>query len=120
MRVSVWYRDEEKRPAQSGWYLAHRGFGMGGMGDGDRELGQLFYNAEKKRWQDRPWNGDQYVVSTVYYWADMNTNDWISEDGPSIHIKDKLKDPHPAVQEAWQNVEDALDRYRVITELTNE
>lgn len=118
MRVSVWYRDEEKRPARSGWYLAHRGFGMGGMGDGDRELGQLFYNAEKKRWQDRPWNGDQYVVSTVYYWADMNTNEWIEEDGPSIHIKDKLKDPPLAVASAWAAVEAALSKYRMLVELT--
>lgn len=120
MRVSVWYRDEEKRPAQSGWYLAHRSFGMGGMRDGDRELGYLYYNAKKQRWQKHNYNAELYVVSVVYYWADMNTNDWISEDGPSIHIKDKLRDPHLAVQEAWQNVEDALDRYRVITELTNE
>lgn len=118
MRVSVWYRDEERRPARSGWYLAHRGFGMGGMAEGDRELGYLYYNAQKRRWQEYNYDDGRYVVSTVYYWADMNTSDWITEDGPSVHIREKLKDPHPAVQDAWTAVEEALERYRVIAELT--
>lgn len=118
MRVSVWYRDEEQRPACSGWYLAHRSFGMGGMTDGEHELGYLYYNAKKRRWQDRDWDSDRYVVSVVYYWSDMNTNDWIAEDGPSIHIEDKLKNPPQSVKSAWLAVEQALEKYRVLVELT--
>lgn len=117
MRVSVWYRDEEKRPARSGWYLAHRGFGMGGMGEGGRELGNLYYNAKKNRWQMYDYDDDRYEVSTVYYWTDADTDDWIDEDGPSYKIRDQAENPHPAIQEAWLAVEDALEQYRVISEL---
>lgn len=118
MRVSVWYRDEERRPERSGWYLAHRSFGMGGMAESDRELGYLYYNARKRRWQMYEYDAEQYVVSTVYYWADMNTNEWIDEDGPSVLIADKLKNPPQSVKSAWAAVEQALERYRVLVELT--
>jgi hypothetical protein len=92
---------------------------MGGMGDGDREVEHLYYNDKKKRWQTCEWDDEHYVVYRVYYWTDVNTYEWIEADGPSINIHERLKAPHPALAEAWAEVEAAVERYRVIEELTN-
>lgn len=118
MRTSIWYRTEERQPAKSGRYLCHRGFGMGGMSDSDHELGYLYYNAKKRWWQRYSMDSMSDSGITVYYWTDVDTDAWIESDGPSYTIRERLKDPHPALAEAWKDVEAAIERYQVIKELT--
>ncbi len=120
MRVSIWYRDEERRPARSGHYLCHRGFGMGGMSDSDHELGYLYYNAKKKWWQRYSMDSMADSGITVYYWTDVDTDQWIEADGPRYAVRERLKKPNPSLASAWEAVEEAIERYRVLEALTNE
>jgi hypothetical protein len=113
MRVSLWYRTEEKNPDKSDHYLCYRGFGIGGMGDGDHEYGYCYYNAKKNAWYQ--YERDAYSI-IVYYWTDATPDDWTMEDPPSTMIKNMKI--HPTIQDAWNEVEKAIERFKIIVGLT--
>ena len=115
MRVSIWHRTEEQSPAKSGHYLSYRGWGMGGKGDGDHDHGYVYYDKRKNEWRDYKSEDSHYAI--VYYWTDADPAEWTDEDPPSIRIKREMKQEHIAVQEAWQNVEEAIKQYKVIKAL---
>ena len=120
MRTSIWYRAEERQPPKSGYYLSYRGWGMGGKGDGDHDHGYLYYHTKYKKWYEYEgsWNSmfpDE--VSFVYYWTDADPRGWTDEDLPSIKIK-ALKESNPAVQSAWDAVQEAIRQYEFIKKLT--
>jgi len=114
MRTSIWYRTEEKQPDKSGYYLSYRGWGMGGKADGDSDHGYVFYDKKQNEWRDYD-AGGHYAI--VYYWTDATPDEWTDEDPPSIKIK-TLKESNPAVQSAWENVQEAIRQYEFIKKLT--
>ena len=116
MRTSIWYRTEERQPAKSGYYLSYRGWGMGGKADGDHDHGYVYYDKKKNEWRDyeSEYSG-HYAI--VYYWTDATPDEWTDEDPPSIKIK-KLKETNPAVQSAWDAVQEAIRQYEFIKKLT--
>lgn len=113
MRTSIWYRTEEKNPDKSGYYLSYRGWGMGGKGDGDHDYGFLWYDKKRDEWRDYETLsiGDGAIV---YYWTDANPDNWTDEDPPSTKIRRGMMQEHISVQEAWQNVEEAIKRYETV------
>ena len=116
MRTSIWYRTEERQPVKSGYYLSYRGWGMGGKADGDSDHGYVYYDKKKNEWRDyeSEYSG-HYAI--VYYWTDATPDEWTDEDPPSIRIK-ALKESNPAVQSAWENVQEAIRQYEFIKKLT--
>lgn len=116
MRTSIWFRTEECNPPKSGTYLCYRGFGIGGMGDGDRHLDWRWYDAKKNSWQEyRICNSvDQNL--TIYYWTDAMVDDWINEDPPSKDIKGMLS-TNPTIMDAWKEVERAIERFQIVKNL---
>lgn len=109
MRVSIWYRTEERNPDVSGAYLCYRGFGIGGMADGDHEHGYCYYNAKTKEWYQ--YQNDRYSIF-VYYWTDATPDDWTDSDPPRNKINDRVF--HPSLVEAWADVEKAIERFKIV------
>lgn len=120
MRTSIWYRVEEKSPDKSGHYLSYRGFGMGGMSDYDHANGYMYYDKKSDKWYEYM---DMNNDAIVYYWTDATPDDWVDADPPSIKIRagyNPKTNPtaHPAIQDAWKDVEEAVKRYETIRALT--
>lgn len=122
MRTSIWYRTEEKQPDKSDYYLCYRGWGMGGKADGDSDNGYLWYDKKRDEWREYS-SSNMGHSAIVYYWTDADPSGWTDSDPPSIRIK-KGYDPmstklgHPALQDAWKDVEEAIKRYETIRALT--
>jgi hypothetical protein len=109
MRTSLWHRTELKNPDKSDHYLCYRGFGIGGMGDGDNEYGYCYYNAKKNAWYQYQ---RDYNSIIVYYWTDATPDDWINEDPPSTMIHElKL---NPTIMDAWDDVVKAVERFNIV------
>jgi hypothetical protein len=121
MRVSIWHRTEEKQPDKSDYYLTYRGWGMGGKADGDSDNGYLWYDAKRKEWRDYS-STSMGHSSIVYYWTDADPAGWVDSDPPSVKIR-KDYDPansssgHPAVLDAWRDVEEAIKRFETVKAL---
>jgi hypothetical protein len=121
MRTSVWYRTEAKNPDKSGYYLSYRGFGMGGMSDYDHANGYMYYDKKSDAWYDYDDGRDSAIV---YYWTTADPEQWVEDDPPSIRIR-KGYNPvtrsydgvHPAVEDAWREVEEAIKRYETVRAL---
>ncbi len=118
MRTSVWYRVEEKSPDKSGYYLSYRGFGMGGMSDYDHANGYMYYDKKTDKWYDY---ADMNNDAIVYYWTNADPEVWVDQDPPSIKIRkgynpatQSYAKEHPALQDAWKEVEEAIKRYETV------
>ena len=120
MRTSIWYRTELKQPDKNGYYLAYRGWGMAGKGDGDHDYGYLYYRKKDDTWYEYQgsWNSSfPDEVSFVYYWTDADPSGWTDADPPSIQLR-KVKEEHNvALEDAWKKVQEAIDQYNMIKEL---
>lgn len=119
MRTSIWYRTEAKNPDKSGYYLSYRGFGMGGMSDYDHANGYMYFDKLEDKWYDYE---DMRDPAIVYYWTDADPEQWCEEDPPSIRIRKGYlpkSNAHdiPAVQDAWEAVQEAIKRYETVKAL---
>jgi hypothetical protein len=119
MRTSIWYRTEEQQPNKSGYYLSYRGFGMGGMSDYDSANGYMYFDKLDSQWYEYD---DRSRPAIVYYWTTADPEQWTDEDPPSIKIRkgySPKSNAHdiPAVQDAWEAVQEAIKRYETIKAL---
>jgi hypothetical protein len=120
MKVSIWHHASDKQPDKSGYYLAYRGWGMGGKADGDSDHGYLYYRKEDDTWYGHKgaWRSSfPDIVSFVYYWSDADPAQWVADDPPLSQRKQVKPEMHVAEREAWKNVQEALDRYNMIRTL---
>jgi hypothetical protein len=53
----------------------------------------------------------------VYYWTDATPDDWVDSDPPVSQRRQQLDQMHPAEQEAWDAVQEAIKKYEVIKAL---
>ena len=123
MRTSIWYRVEERQPDKSDYYLCYRGFGMGGKADGDSENGYLWYDKRRDEWRDYS-STSMGHSAIVYYWSDADPQGWVDADPPSIKIRpgynpqdNSYNDVHPAIKDAWKDIEEAIKRYETVKAL---
>lgn len=114
MRISIWFRTEEKQPDKSGYYLSYRGWGIAGKADGDSDHGYVYYDKRKNEWRDYD-SGGHYAI--VYYWTDATPDSWVEEDSPSVQLRGKVKHNVPAVQAAWEEAMKAIANYELIRNL---
>lgn len=120
MKLSIWYHNSDKQPDKDGLYLTYRGWGMGGKADGDCDHGYLYYRTKDKTWYEYEgaWRSSfPESVSFVYYWTDADPVGWVEKDPPIVNRKQVKPEMHVAEQEAWKNVQDALDKYNMIRTL---
>lgn len=116
MRTSIWYRTEERQPDKSDYYLAYRGWGMGGKADGDSDHGYVWYDKQRNSWRDYT-STSMGHDAIVYYWTDATPDEWVDSDGPSSKIKPRAAHQHVAVQDAWNDVQEAIKRYETVKAL---
>lgn len=116
MKTSIWYHTSDKSPPKSGYYLSYRGWGMGGKGDGDHDHGYLYYDKKLDEWRDYD-SRSMGHSAIVYYWTDATPDDWVEND-PPISLRRRYKEEiHPAEQEAWNALQEALKQYQTIKAL---
>lgn len=117
MKTSIWYHTADQQPKMSGYYLAYRGWGIGGSSNYDSDYGYLYYDQKTKNW--REYESDNYgEAAFVYYWTDATPDKWVKSDPPIIY-RTKPKD-NPALQSAWDNIQTAIEQYEMIRILTTD
>ena len=116
MKVSVWYHTADQQPNKSGYYVAYRGWGMGGKADGGSDYGYVFYDKKANEWRDyqSPSIGHDAIV---YYWTDAAPDYWVEEDGPVSKRKTAQVAMHPAERDALADLEEAARRYQTVKAL---
>ena len=117
MKTSIWYHTAEKQPDRSGHYLSYRGWGMGGGFDGASDYGYLYYHKKTDTWYE--YEGEVRKMHPnkciVYYWTDADPRGWVDNDPPVVRRKEMIK--HPALEDAWKNVLDAIEKYKILEAL---
>ena len=114
MKTSIWYHTADKSPPRSGYYLSYRGWGMGGKADSDCDHGYLWYDKRNDGWRDHQSGGHSAIV---YYWTDATPDEWVEND-PPITLRRRYKEEiHPAEQDAWDNLQRALEQYQTVKAL---
>lgn len=119
MKATIWFRTEEKQPANSGYYLCYQVWGIGGKRDGDNDIEYLYYYDKTGKWygyenDPRAMHPD---VRIVYYWTDANPADWVDKDIPRSKLKKLSNEHNAALEDAFKKVNEAIDQYNMIKEL---
>lgn len=120
MRTSIWFRTEEKQPDKSGYYFTYRGWGIGGKADGDEDYGYLYYRKQDDTWYGYKNSWDSSFpdeVSFVYYWSDADPSGWVDKDPPSVKLRKIKEEQNVALESAYKDVLNAIDKYNMIKEL---
>jgi hypothetical protein len=114
MKTSIWYHTADRQPDKSGYYLAYKSYSMG---DNETDTGYYYYNKLSNEWRDSKLSQAHYA--NVYYWSDADPEQWANDDVPVTKRKTK-RPPNPALEIAWNNVQEALRQYEIVKALTNE
>jgi hypothetical protein len=114
MRPCIWYHTRERQPTASGYYLSYRGFGIAGPSDYDSATGYFYYDHQQNAWRDCESEdlGDNVIV---YYWTEADPEAWV--DGETAINKKKARST-PALEQAWVDVQKAVERYEIVKALT--
>ena len=86
---------------------------MGGKGDGDHDHGYVYYDKKLDEWRDYN-SGGHYAI--VYYWTDATPDEWVDND-PPVSQRKKTREDNPALQIAWEQVQEAIRKYEVVRSL---
>lgn len=116
MKVSFWHHTADQQPTKSGYYLAYRGWGMGGKSDSDHDHGYVYYDKKENQWRDYESTiRGNYAI--VYYWTDATPDDWVDEDPPVSSRKKSQAAMHPMEQAALADLEEAIKCYQTVRAL---
>jgi hypothetical protein len=85
------------------------------MGDDSTNTGYYYYNKSAGEWRDSSLSSAYYA--NVYYWSDADPEKWVDEDPPLSQRKSDLKS-NPALEIAWNNVQEAIRQYEIVKALT--
>lgn len=113
MKTSIWHHTADQQPEKSGYYLAFRGWGIAGKADSDHDHGYVYYDKKINEWRDYD-SGGNYAI--VYYWTDATPDEWVDTD-PPVNQRKKHRD-NPALEIAWNNVQEAIRQYEIVKALT--
>jgi hypothetical protein len=121
MKPCLWYHTADKNPDKSGYYLAYRGWGLGGKADGDSDYGPVYYDKKINEWRDyeSPIMGH---YAFVYYWTEADPEKWVDSDVPVTKRKTsnkKEEQANSALEKAWADVLLSVERYELIKALSN-
>jgi hypothetical protein len=85
------------------------------MGDDSTNVGYYYYNQSAKGWRDS--SSSQAHYANVYYWSDADPEQWVDDDPPVVQRKKGLK-VNPALEIAWNNIQEAIRQYEIVKALT--
>lgn len=115
MKFGIWHHTADQSPEKSGYYLTYRGWGMGGRADDEHDYGYLWYDKRNDIW--REYQSQSAHSAIVYYWTDADPSDWVENDPPITQRRRYVENVHPAEQEAWNALQEALKQYQTIKAL---
>lgn len=115
MKPCIWYHTAEQQPKESGYYLAYRGWGIGGKADCDSDYGPVYYDKKINSWRDYESTSHGHDA-IVYYWTEAAPETWVDDD--IVINKKKRAENNPALDIAWQKVLHAVEQYELIKALT--
>ena len=111
MKTSIWHHNTDRQPDKSGYYLAYKSYSMG---DNETDTGYYYYNKLANEWRDSKLSQAHYA--NVYYWTDADPEGWVNSDPPLTQRK--AAKSNPALEIAWNNVQEAIRQYEIIKALT--
>jgi len=112
MKTSIWHHTADKQPDKSGYYVAYKSYSIG---DDTTNVGYYYYSELSKSWRDSSLSQAHYA--NVYYWSDADPEAWVNADPPVSKRKKELP-VNPALEIAWNNVQQAIRQYEIIKALT--
>lgn len=112
MKTSIWYHTADKQPEKSGYYVAYKSYSIG---DDSTNVGYYYYSAGANSWRDSSLSQAHYA--NVYYWSDADPEQWVEGDPPVTQRKKVIKS-NPALEIAWNNVQEALRQFEIVKALT--
>lgn len=107
MKSCVWYDMDERIPPVSGYYLGFKGMSMG---DDETGCGYYYWNAKAAEWRDSRISNAYYV--NVVYWTEADPSGWYNNH----HIR-RRDDVSVAEKDAWQAVQQAIEKYEIVKAL---
>jgi hypothetical protein len=118
MKTSIWYHTADQQPDKTGYYMAFRTMTLA-----DDTIGvDYFYWSQTGGIKGQgEWRTDHTCHSqwaNVYYWTESDPEVWVNSD-PPVRYRKKAKS-NPALDIAWQRVEDAIRNYELIKALSGE
>ena len=113
MKTSIWHHTADKQPDKSGYYVAYKSYSMG---DDSTNVGYYYYSAGANSWRDSSISSAHYA--NVYYWSDADPEAWVDADPPVLKRPAAVVATNPALEIAWNNVQQAIRQYEIIKALT--
>ena len=107
MRTSIWYHTADQQPEKSGYYM---GFRTITLADDTCGVDYFYWNKEENEWRSDNTAYNRWV--NVYYWTPEDPEVWVNSD-PPVRKRKKPKD-NPALEIAWNNVQEAVRQYEII------
>jgi hypothetical protein len=107
MRTSIWHHTADRQPDKSGYYM---GFRTITLADDTCGVDYFYWNKEVGEW--RTDNTAYHRWANVYYWTHEDPEKWVDSD-PPVRNRKKPTD-NPALEIAWNNVQEAVRQYEII------
>lgn len=111
MRTSVWYHVMDRQPDKSGYYMAFRTVTLA---DDTCGVDYFWWNRESGEWRTDSTCHSHWA--NVYYWTESDPEQWVNADGPVRNRKTPRS--NPALAAAWQDMQQAIERYEIVRALT--
>ena len=111
MRTSIWHHTADQQPENSGYYM---GFRTITLADDTCGVDYFYWNKAEGEWRTDSTCYSRWA--SVYYWTESDPEDWVDSDPPLAYRK-KAKS-NPALEIAWNNVQEAIRQFEIIKALT--
>jgi hypothetical protein len=112
MKLCIWYHTVDRQPDKSGYYMSVRTITLA---DATCGVDYFYYNKETEEWRTDSTCHSRWA--NVYYWTEEDPEKWVDSDPPVCNRKTKAK-PNPALEQAWEDILLAVERYEIIKVLT--
>ena len=111
MKTSIWHHTADRQPDKSGYYM---GFRTITFGDDTCGVDYFYWNQSAGEWRTDRTCHSQWA--NVYYWTEDDPEVWVNSDPPVRYRKSPKS--NPALEIAWNNVQEALRQYEIVKALT--
>jgi hypothetical protein len=106
----------DRQPDKSGYYMAFRTVTLA---DDTCGVDYFYWNQDGGLKGKGEWRTDHTCHShwvNVYYWTESDPEQWVDEDGPVRNRKTPRS--NPALEAAWQDMQQAIERYEIVRALS--
>ena len=111
MQTSIWYHTADQQPEKSGYYM---GFRTMTLADDTCGVDYFYWNKDEKQWQTDSTCHSRWA--NVYYWTREDPEKWMESD-PPVRNRKKHQTDNPALQIAWDRVQESIRQYEIVRNL---